>query len=136
MISRLGFELQWATPLGRNQDTTALPLTSLNIYNIHCSTQSSQDFIVYFTTIVDLFVITQRQKVKIKYGETRQSSKRDCKKETISQQRRYIFGNSFSSSSNSFIQISHCTNFSISVILQPIDLQNCLYFSCCSTEIA
>ena len=78
---------------------------------------------------------SERKKVKIKYGETRQPSKRDCKKETISQQRRYIFGNFFSSSSSSFIQISHCTNSSISVILQPIDLQNCLYFSCCSTEI-
>jgi len=44
-------------PTEQKQDTTALPLTSLTIQNMHCRPQRSQIFIVYFTT-VELFTIT------------------------------------------------------------------------------
>ena len=44
-------------PIEQKQDTTALPLTSLTIQNMHCRPQRSQIFIVYFTT-VELFTIT------------------------------------------------------------------------------
>ena len=135
IISRLGFELMWITQLSRNQDTIALPLTSLTIQNIHCRPQHSQVFIVYFTT-VDLFTITEGENSKIKYKEARKPSKHDFLKKRLFHNKESIpLGNFSSSSSSSFVQITHCTSSSISVILQPINLHNCLHFSCCSTEI-
>ena len=134
IISRLGFELKWITQLSRNQDTTALPLTSLTIQNNHCRPQHSQVFIVYFTT-VELFTIIEGGNIKIKYKEARQPSKHEIFKKRLFHNKESISLGNFSSSSSSFVQITHCTSSPISVILQPIDLHNCLHFSCCSTEI-